>query len=79
MIKPSINKSVLDVVKAHVAANGEAWILGLGYAACNDYAEAVKNIVSINRNEYMRFETVARYIRTYKDGLKKTPTTPEGV
>lgn len=65
----TINQSVLEVVKSHIEVNGQAWILGLGYAQCNDYAEAVKNIVSINRNEYMRFETVARYIRTYKLSL----------
>lgn len=71
----TIQKSVLEVVKQHVETRGEQWLLGLGYAECNDYAEIVKNIVSVNRNEYMRFETVARYIRTYKDDLKKATTT----
>ena len=42
------------------------------FKSCNDYAEQVKQIVSFSsNNEFIRFETVARVIRSYKARLRR--------
>lgn len=71
----TIKQIVNAEVKAQVEIRGAAWLLGLGYRECNDYAEILKNQLMVTNQEYYRFETIARYVRTYKDDLKKSQTT----
>lgn len=66
----TIKQIVLTEVKAQVASQGEAWLLALGYRECNDYAEVLKNNLMVRNQEYYRFETVARYVREYKEQLR---------
>lgn len=67
----SVASRVATVVNAHVEQRGDAWILGLGYQECNDYAALVVATVSAaSQFEHIRFETVARYIRTTKNRIR---------
>lgn len=64
----SIANKVNKIVKADTELRGEAWLVLLGYAACNDYAQSVVNRLSSENGtfQYYRFETVARYVRSIK-------------
>jgi hypothetical protein len=67
----TVSYRVNEVVKSHVETRGEAWLLALGYQDCNDYAEMVRSIVSQSSGfEHVRFETVARNIRSIKSRIK---------
>ena len=68
----SIISRVTSIIKADVESQGEAWLLALGYAACNDYAQSVVNRAAfcVNGTQHVRFETVARYVRTAKTRIK---------
>lgn len=67
MIKKFI---ISDEVKAYlnsqVEISGNSWLLNMGYAECNDYAETVRQLLSDKSGQYLRFETVARYVRAFK-------------
>lgn len=68
----SVAERVNKILDSHIEIKGESWLLKLGYADCNDYAEQVRQIVSFSsNNEHIRFETVARYIRQRKAALRK--------
>lgn len=70
----SIATRVAKIVKADIDNRGETWLLNLGYAECNDYAELVKFQVSqASGNEYVRFETIARNIRSIKASIRPQP------
>jgi hypothetical protein len=68
----SISSRVLSVIQSDVAARSEAWICGLGYADCNDYAQSVLNRVAYTASgfEHIRFETVTRYVRIEKSKIR---------
>lgn len=70
----TIKQQVLTMVKEQVQVRGQDWILGLGYAECNDYAQTIVNCLNVKHNGYYRFETIARYIRDYKEDLKAKQT-----
>ena len=71
----TVKANVLDAIRGHVAIRGETWLLTLGYAACNDFAQLVANEVSVKSGYYTRFETVARYIRAEKASIRSKITT----
>jgi len=68
----SIISRVTSIIKSDVESQGEAWLLALGYAACNDYAQSVVNraMFCLTGTQHVRFETVARYVRTAKTRIK---------
>lgn len=68
----TISSRVLSVIKSDVEARSEAWLCGLGYADCNDYAQSVVNRVAYTQSglEHIRFETVARYVRSEKSKIR---------
>lgn len=68
----TIAERVNKILDSHIEIKGAEWLLRLGYADCNDYAEQVRQTVSFSsNNEHVRFETVARYIRQRKAALRK--------
>lgn len=68
----TIQSRVLSIIATDVASRGESWIASLGYAASNDYAQSVVYRVAVTTNgvQHIRFETVARYVRTEKAQIK---------
>lgn len=68
----SLSSRVLSIIKSDVESRSEAWIVGLGYADCNDYAQSVVNRVAYTQSgfEHIRFESVARYVRTEKSKIR---------
>jgi hypothetical protein len=68
----TISSRVLSIIKSDVESRSEAWLVGLGYADCNDYAQSVVNRVAYTQSgiEHIRFETVARYVRTEKSKIR---------
>lgn len=62
-------KTLKDKVIAHVKSDVERGInvIGLGYEECNDYAQTVTNLLSVQNQTFYRFESVARYIRRWKE------------
>jgi hypothetical protein len=73
--KQSIGTQVKEVVKSHIETRGETWLITLGYAASNDYAQSVVGIIQALTGQYTRFETVARYIRKQKAVIRSKVTT----
>ena len=68
----SVAKRVNTVIQSTIEIRGENWLVSLGYAECNDFAEAVRRQVSYtgtHLNE-CRFETVARYVRQHKARIR---------
>ena len=47
-------------------------VLALGYEQCNDYAQSMVNILNVRHQTFYRFESVARYIRQWKE-LRSKP------
>lgn len=79
-MKQSINFVVTSYLKSQVEIQGgNAWILNMGYAECNDYAETVRQLLSAKTGFYLRFETVARYVRKFKASQKETIQPTQGV
>jgi hypothetical protein len=83
-----MSKSIKSIVFAYLKSQveiqgGNGWLLGMGYADCNDYTETVRQILSAKTGQYLRFETVARYTRSFKviESRKETvtPTPNQGV
>lgn len=66
----SISSLVNGVIKSHIDTKGEAWLLGLGYGPCNDYADSIARELTQTTGYYVRFETVARYIRANKAAIR---------
>lgn len=66
----SIASRVNEVIKSHIETRGESWLLGLGYGPSNDYAQSVVSLIMGLSGEYVRFETVARYIRQHKARIR---------
>lgn len=66
----SVSRQVSKVVKSHIEANGEAWLITLGYGPSNDYAQSVVSLIMGLTGSYVRFETVARYIRNQKAAIR---------
>lgn len=68
----SIASRVLSIIKSDIESRSEAWLVGLGYADCNDYAQTVVNRASFCNGtmQHVRFETVARYVRTEKSKIR---------
>lgn len=62
----SIAGQVNTIIKSHIEAKGEAWLVSLGYGPSNDYAQSVVSLIMGLTGQYVRFETVARYIRQHK-------------
>jgi hypothetical protein len=68
----SLKSRVLTIIKADIESRSEAWIVGLGYADCNDYSQSVLNRVAYTQSglEHIRFESVARYVRIEKSAIR---------
>lgn len=66
----SVAKRVNEVIKSHIETRGETWLVSLGYAECNDYAQSVVSLIMGLSGDYVRFETVARYIRQHKARIR---------
>lgn len=68
----TIASQVLNIIKSDIESRSEAWLVGLGYADCNDYAQTVVNRASVCNGsiQHVRFETVARYVRTEKSKIR---------
>lgn len=68
----TIAHRVNTIIKADIERRSKGWLIGLGYQDCNDYAQTVVNRASfcINGFEHVRFETVARYIRSHKKAIR---------
>jgi len=66
----SVAKQVTTVLKAHLETNGDKWLISLGYGPSNDYAQSVVSLIMGLTGTYVRFETVARYIRTEKARIR---------
>ena len=68
----TISSRVLNIIKSDIESRSEAWLIGLGYADCNDYAQTVVNRASFCNSgiQHVRFETVARYVRTEKSKIR---------
>ena len=66
----SIGSQVRSVLKSHIETKGENWLISLGYGPSNDYAQSVVGLIMSLTGTYVRFETVARYIRTEKALIK---------
>lgn len=66
----SVAKRVNEVIKSHIETRGETWLVSLGYAECNDYAQSVVSLIMGLSGDYVRFETVARYIRNHKSSIR---------
>lgn len=68
----TIASRVQSIIKSDIEARSEEWLVGLGYADCNDYAQTVVGRASYTPNgiEHVRFETVARYVRTSKASIR---------
>lgn len=65
----TIQSQVKVIVAETVETRGAQWVIGLGYAASNDYAQSVTNQLNVKFQSFYRFETVARYIRKEKNKL----------
>jgi hypothetical protein len=65
MPKPTLKDKVITHVKSDVERGVP--VLALGYEECNDYAQTVTNLMSVQDRTFYRFESVARYIRTWKE------------
>lgn len=70
----SISSRVYGIIDTDVETKGASWLLTLGAGDCNDYAESVRVRAQLATTgiDYVRFETVARYVREYKARLKAT-------
>lgn len=68
----SIASRVNSIIKSDIESRGETWLVCLGYADCNDYAQSVVDRASYigTTKEHVRFETVARYVRTTKAQIR---------
>lgn len=68
----TIASRVQAIINSDVESRSETWLISLGYADCNDYAQSVVNRVSCTDTglEHIRFETVARYVRTTKSKIR---------
>jgi len=66
----SVATQVKNVLKAHLETNGENWLITLGYGPSNDYAQSVVSLIMGLTGTYVRFETVARYIRIEKARIR---------
>lgn len=71
----SVAFRVNEVIKSHIETRGENWLLGLGYMECNDYAQSVVSLIGALSGDYVRFETVARYIRQHKSRIRVKQAT----
>lgn len=69
----SIASRVNRVIQSHIETRGEVWLVNLGYAECNDFAQLVVDQVSYvgTHKEFIRFETVARYVRSTKAMIRR--------
>ena len=65
----TLKTKVAQMVQEDVAGRGQEWLLALGYQECNDYAEITKNRLQMSSGNYIRFESVARYVRQIKEKL----------
>ena len=68
--KQSIATQVKQVIKSHIETKGESWLVSLGYGPSNDYAQSVVGLIQSLTGTYVRFETVARYVRTEKARIR---------
>lgn len=68
--KDSMAEKVNKVIQSHVETRGEKWLVSLGYGPSNDFAQSVTNLIMGLTGEYVRFETVARYIRQHKARIR---------
>jgi hypothetical protein len=68
--RQSVSTQVNRVIQSHIEIRGEKWLTSLGYGPSNDYCQSVANIVTALTGTYVRFETVARYIRKTKAQLR---------
>jgi len=75
--KQTIATQVKTVIKSHVETKGEQWLVSLGYAASNDYAQSVVGLIMSLTGQYTRFETVARYIRLEKARIRSAQPKPQ--
>jgi hypothetical protein len=66
----SIATQVSTIIKSHVETKGENWLVSLGYGPSNDYAQSVVGLIMSLTGCYVRFETVARNIRTEKARIR---------
>lgn len=66
----SVRFQVSSVLKAHLETNGDQWLISLGYGPSNDYAQSVVSLIMGLTGTYVRFESVARYIRTEKARIR---------
>ena len=66
----TVGQQVRTILAAHISANGENWLVSLGYGPSNDYAQSVCSLIMGLTGTYVRFETVARYIRTKKSHIR---------
>ena len=66
----AIVSQVETIVKSHIETKGENWLLTLGYGPSNDYAQSVVSLIMGLTGNYVRFETVARNIRTIKNRIR---------
>lgn len=66
----SVAKQVNTILKSHIETKGENWLVSLGYGPSNDYAQSVVSLIMGLTGCYVRFETVARYVRTEKARIR---------
>lgn len=66
----SVSFRVNEVIKSHIETRGENWLVSLGYGPSNDYAQSVVSLIMGLSGDYVRFETVARYIRDHKARIR---------
>lgn len=66
----SIAKQVNAILTSHIETKGENWLVSLGYGPSNDYAQSVVSLIMGLTGCYVRFETVARYVRQHKARIR---------
>lgn len=68
----TISSRVRSIVASDIEQRGAAWLITLGSGECNDYAKLVADRASMTTEgtQHVRFETVARAVRSRKQYYK---------
>lgn len=66
----SIADKVSVAVKNYVGLSGVDKLISMDYGKCNDFASSICQLVQIETGDWIRHETVVRYIRAHKKSYR---------
>lgn len=67
----SVSEKVAKAVKNYVDLNSPNKLINMSYGACNDFAASICQLIQIETGDWIRQETVVRYIRSHKNAYRK--------